>query len=175
MWESNHLNHATGSPSLSIPSPSHPPPTPSFHSADFPRPFADHFPLPPHNRSSIPFHACPPICALRSQPAARPSPASRLCGCDPVQHSPKPPFSAVKLCSTALRAPHPHQVGASPPYASGFGAAGVSPWRNITAIIFALSGGPPPAAFTTSAASRKYSGPIAAGVTTHSTFASWLP
>ncbi len=38
--------------------------------------------------------------------------------------------------------------------------------------IFARSGGPPAAALITSADSRKYCGPIAAGVTTHSTFTS---
>ena len=39
---------------------------------------------------------------------------------------------------------------------------------------FARSGGPPTAALSTSNASRKYCGPIAAGVITHSAFASWL-
>ena len=41
--------------------------------------------------------------------------------------------------------------------------------------ILARSGGPPAAALSTSKASRKYSGPIAAGVITHSAFAYWLP
>src|SRR6266567_6741368 len=45
----------------------------------------------------------------------------------------------------------------------------------MISIIFALSGGPPAAALITSAASRKYCGPSAAGVITHSTFTSWLP
>ena len=58
-------------------------------------------------------------------------------------------------------------------YTATGGGAGVSPWRSIISIIFARSGGAPAAAFTNSAASRKYSGPIAAGVTMHSTFASW--
>jgi hypothetical protein len=50
----------------------------------------------------------------------------------------------------------------------------VSPWRSIISTIFARSGGPPFAALITSAASRKYCGPIAAGVTRQSTFTSWL-
>lgn len=41
--------------------------------------------------------------------------------------------------------------------------------------ILARSGGPPAAALITSAESRKYCGPIAAGVITQSTFASWIP
>ncbi len=41
--------------------------------------------------------------------------------------------------------------------------------------ILTRSGGPPRAALTTSAASRKYCGPIAAGVMAQSAFASWLP
>jgi len=61
------------------------------------------------------------------------------------------------------------------PYAFGGGAAGVKPWRRMIAIIFAGSGGPPAAALITSADSRKYCGPIAAGVTTQSTFTSSLP
>ena len=39
--------------------------------------------------------------------------------------------------------------------------------------IFARSGGPPAAALITSADSRKYCGPIAAGVITQSALASW--
>jgi hypothetical protein len=38
-------------------------------------------------------------------------------------------------------------------------------WRSIVSTIFARSGGPPAAASMTSAAPRKYCGPIAAGVT----------
>ena len=45
----------------------------------------------------------------------------------------------------------------------------------MTSAIFARSRGPPAAALSTSNASRKYSGPMAAGVMTHSAFASWLP
>ena len=45
----------------------------------------------------------------------------------------------------------------------------------MISIIFALSGGPPAAALITSAASRKYCGPSAGGVITHSASTSWLP
>jgi hypothetical protein len=51
----------------------------------------------------------------------------------------------------------------------------VRPWRIMIAIIFALSGGPPAAALITSADSRKYCGPMAAGVITQSAFTSWAP
>ncbi len=61
------------------------------------------------------------------------------------------------------------------PYLCGGGGAGVSPWRRMISIIFARSGGPPPATPATSAASRKNCGPIAAGVTTHSPFTSFVP
>ena len=54
------------------------------------------------------------------------------------------------------------------------GRAGVSPWRRMIAINLARSGGPPPALIT-SADSRKYSGPMAAGLMTTSAFASSLP
>ena len=40
---------------------------------------------------------------------------------------------------------------------------------------FARSDGPPAVAFITSADSRKYCGPIAAGVITQSAFTSWIP
>jgi len=50
----------------------------------------------------------------------------------------------------------------------------VSPWRSIISTIFALSGAPPAAASITSAASRKYCGPIAAGVIRLTTFAACL-
>ena len=53
--------------------------------------------------------------------------------------------------------------------------AGVRPWRRMISAIFARSGGPPAAALITSADSRKYCGPIAAGVITQSAFTSWLP
>lgn len=55
------------------------------------------------------------------------------------------------------------------------GGAGVRPWRRRISAIFARSGGPPAAALITSAASRKYCEPIAAGVITWSAFASWFP
>jgi hypothetical protein len=45
----------------------------------------------------------------------------------------------------------------------------------MISIIFTRSGGPPAAALTTSADSRKNSGPIAAGVMTHNAFTSSLP
>src|SRR5215831_8884416 len=64
------------------------------------------------------------------------------------------------------------QLGA---YACARVGAGVSPWRRMISAILARSGGPPNAALITSADSRKYSGPIAAGVITQSAFASWLP
>src|SRR5438552_3983092 len=48
-------------------------------------------------------------------------------------------------------------------YGCGRGGAGVRPWRIMISAIFAPSGGPPAAAFITSAASRKYCGPSAAG------------
>ena len=53
-----------------------------------------------------------------------------------------------------------------------WGGAGVRPWRRMISAIFARSGGPPGVALITSAASRKNCGPIAAGVITHSAFAS---
>ncbi len=49
------------------------------------------------------------------------------------------------------------------------------PWRRMTSAIFARSGGPPAASLITWAASRKYCGPIAAGVITQSAFESWIP
>ncbi len=61
------------------------------------------------------------------------------------------------------------------PYACGGGGAGVRPWRSMISINFALSGGPPAAAFIRSRASRKYCGPMAAGVTAQSTFTSSVP
>jgi hypothetical protein len=60
-------------------------------------------------------------------------------------------------------------------YARGGGGAGVRPWRRMISAIFARSGGPPAAALITSADSRKYCGPIAAGVITQSALASWVP
>ena len=60
-------------------------------------------------------------------------------------------------------------------YARGGGGAGVRPWRRMISTIFARSGGPPAAALITSANSRKYCGPIAAGVITQSALASWVP
>lgn len=60
-----------------------------------------------------------------------------------------------------------------PRYACGF--TGVRPWRRMISIIFAGFGGPPAAALITSAASRKYSGPIAAGEITQSALTSRLP
>jgi hypothetical protein len=59
-------------------------------------------------------------------------------------------------------------------YASGGGGAGVRPWRRMISIILALSGGAPSAALITAATSRKYSGPIAAGVMTQRAFTSSL-
>src|SRR5262245_46948591 len=56
------------------------------------------------------------------------------------------------------------------PAASLRHGAGVNPWRRMMSANFARSGGPPAAAFSTSKASRKYCGPMAAGVITHSTF-----
>jgi hypothetical protein len=53
--------------------------------------------------------------------------------------------------------------------------SGVRPWRRMISDTLARSGGPPAAAFIASRTSRKYCGPIAAGVITQSTFASWLP
>jgi hypothetical protein len=41
--------------------------------------------------------------------------------------------------------------------------------------ILTRSGGPPAAALITAAASRKYCGPIAAGVMAQRAFTSWLP
>src|SRR5438132_418605 len=55
------------------------------------------------------------------------------------------------------------------------GAATVIPCRRNTFIIFSRSGGPPPAALITSAASRKYAGPMIAGHMTASCFTSSLP
>ena len=49
------------------------------------------------------------------------------------------------------------------------------PWRIMISAIVARSGGPPAAALITSADSRKYCGPIAAGVITQSAFTSWAP
>ena len=46
------------------------------------------------------------------------------------------------------------------------------PWRSMISIMRARSGGPPPASLTASAASRKYSGPMAAGVITQSALTS---
>jgi len=46
------------------------------------------------------------------------------------------------------------------------------PCRLLISAIFARSGGPPAAALTTSADSRKYCGPTAAGVITQSTLTS---
>jgi len=60
-------------------------------------------------------------------------------------------------------------------YARAGGGAGVRPWRRMISAILVRSGGPPAAALTTSAESRKYCGPIAAGVMTQSTFTSRLP
>lgn len=48
------------------------------------------------------------------------------------------------------------------------------PWRVMISVIFTRSGGPPAAALITSAAWRKYCGPMAAGVITQSAFASRL-
>ena len=60
-------------------------------------------------------------------------------------------------------------------YARGGGGAGVRPWRRMISAIFARSGGPSTAALITSADSRKYCGPIAAGVITQSALASCVP
>jgi hypothetical protein len=60
-----------------------------------------------------------------------------------------------------------------PCYACGF--TGVRPWRSMISTIFAGFGGPPAASLMTSAASRKYCGPIAAGEITQSALASRLP
>jgi hypothetical protein len=49
------------------------------------------------------------------------------------------------------------------------------PWRRMISASLARSGGPPPAALITSADSRKYYGPIAAGLMTQSAFTSWIP
>src|SRR5262249_54101210 len=57
---------------------------------------------------------------------------------------------------------------------SGYGA-GVRPWRRMISAILTWSGGPPAVALITSAASRKYPGPIAAGVIAQSALTSWLP
>src|SRR5262249_42134460 len=60
------------------------------------------------------------------------------------------------------------------PAARGYGA-GVRPWRRMIPAILTWPGGPPAAAVITSAASRKYPGPIAAGVIAQSALTSWLP
>ena len=49
------------------------------------------------------------------------------------------------------------------------------PWRRMISAIFARSGGPPAAALITSADSRKYCGPIAAGVIKQSAFTASIP
>lgn len=61
------------------------------------------------------------------------------------------------------------------PYARSGGETGVKPWRRMISTIFTRSGGPPPAARTNSAASRKNCGPIAAGVTIHRPFTTSAP
>ena len=55
------------------------------------------------------------------------------------------------------------------------GGTGVRPCRRMSSPIFAQSRGPPAAALINSAAPRKYSGPIAAGVTTVTPFTSSIP
>jgi len=51
----------------------------------------------------------------------------------------------------------------------------VRPWRRMISAIFARSGGPPAAAVITSADSRNYCGPIAAGVIRQSAFTASIP
>src|SRR5689334_7788227 len=82
-----------------------------------------------------------------------------------------PPLHGAMSPKAAAAAP----AAAPPPHPARFSgiAAAISPCCFITALMRSGSGGPP--AFTTAAMSRKYFGPMVAGVSTLSTLAGAAP
>ena len=94
------------------------------------------------------------------------------CNCASLGHGPRRPPCRVRARCRRHVARANHHDCSSP--SADYGA-GVRPWRRMMSAILTRSGGPPAAASITAAASRKYCGPIAAGVMAQRAFTSWLP